>query len=92
MGEGFGGGRIDMFEGVGSFVADSRKAELADMEEVVEEGGLFEADVFDVFEADDVEGAGEEGGGGVLDEALIGNEEDVGAIDIKTNEASEKNN
>ena len=74
LGEGVIREGIEVGESISGFVADGGEAELAEVEDMIEKGSLLKADVFDVFEGDDVEGLGEEGSGGVLDEAAVGDE------------------
>ncbi len=77
-------------EGVGGFVADGGHADGAIVEEVVEERRLFEGDVFDAREFDDVDGSGEEGLDGVVEDAFVGDEEFVSEVDSAGDEAAEE--
>lgn len=53
--ESFVGRGVNVGEGVSSFVAYGRKAELADAKSVIKDGSLLEADIFDIFETYDIE-------------------------------------
>ena len=55
-------GGVDTSEGIGGFVADGGETEGADLEDLVEDSGLFKTDVFDVSKRDDVEGIVDESG------------------------------
>lgn len=92
FGESLIGGGVNVGKGVGGLVANGREAKLAEVEEMVEEGSLFKADIFDVFKADDIKGFRDEGSGGVLDESLVGDEEDIRVVDVEADEAGENEN
>ena len=82
-------GSVNERESVGGFVADGGKAESAEVENVVEEAGLFVRDVFDAGELDDVGGFSEEGVLSVVDDAFVGDEEFVSEINLRAEKTRE---
>ena len=83
------GGSIDEAEGVGGLVADGGHADGAHVEEVVEEAGLGVGNIFDAGELDDIRGFVEEGVGGDLDGAFVGDVHFVIEIDLGADDAGQ---
>ena len=83
---------VNEWESVGGFVTDGGKVESAEVENVVEEAGLFARNVFDAGEFDDVGGFNEEGVLSVVDDAFVSDEEFVSEINLGAEETGEDEN
>ena len=73
-------GGVYTIEDVGGFVSDGRNTKVAQFKNVIKDTGLMKADVFGRYEIDYVEGVGEKGGNGLLNNAAISYKENVDAV------------
>ena len=84
------GGGVYETEGIGGLVADGGHADGAEMENIVDEAGLLETDVFDPLELDDIGGFVKESVAGLLNDAMIGDVDFVVEIDFRPDSAREE--
>lgn len=85
-------GCVDVFKGVCGLIANSGKPNSADMQKIVEKTRAMKTDIFDRAEVDDIGGIGQKRIADILNKALIGDVEDVLAVDGGTDEADKEQN